>query len=600
MKILRTRAASVSRQGLCTALLVASLTTAAVGASPASGAFGGDPSPGPDNPQRKPHGVPNLTLPDLVPRPGASGKPGSPAGRGDTPDGSTGIPVTALAAYKNAEKLAAERYPGCHIPWQLVAGIGKVESEHAASYGLRSDGTTDRQILGPRLTGGQFAEIKDTDGGRWDGDAQYDRAVGPTQFIPSTWESYGVDGNGDGKADPNNIFDAAAGTARYLCAGSKDLRDPADLDRAILSYNNSREYVNAVLAWMRTYQSGQVGTTPDTGTGTGTGPSRTPTPPWSGPKPTPTPPWNGGNNGGNGGTGSSKPGTPSKPSTPSTPNKPTPDKPKPDNPSKPDNPDKPTPEKPAAVSRLDRVGDEQLTATAGETFADQPAVRALTADGKAAPAGTRVTFEVVGLRTEARFEDKSRTATVTVDKDGKAVAPKLTAGRLAGDFTVRATVDGKGGAKITVDFAGTVKAAPAPRATALERDGKGDLTAAPKSSFKAQVKLKATDKGKAVAGAMVTATVLERDGKTPATTGPYFLDGGETPQRRVTLVKTDENGYVTLPTLFTDEHAGTYILHLTTTDGAILDLELTVAAPATQTPAPATPSATPSTTPTKK
>ncbi|MCC3776794.1 lytic transglycosylase domain-containing protein [Streptomyces sp. UNOB3_S3] len=595
MKILRTRAASVSRQGLCTALLVASLTTAAVGASPASGAFGGDPSPGPDNPQRKPHGVPNLTLPDLVPRPGASGKPGSPAGRGDTPDGSTGIPVTALAAYKNAEKLAAERYPGCHIPWQLVAGIGKVESEHAASYGLRSDGTTERQILGPRLTGGQFAEIKDTDGGRWDGDAQYDRAVGPTQFIPSTWESYGVDGNGDGKADPNNIFDAAAGTARYLCAGNKDLRDPADLDRAILSYNNSREYVNAVLAWMRTYQSGQVGTTPDTGTGTGT--STGPTPPWSGPKPTPVPPVNGGGSG----TGTTKPGTPSKPSKPSTPDKPTPDKPKPDNPSKPDKPggggDKPTPDKPKppAVSRLDRVGDEQLTATAGETFAEQPAVRALTADGKAAPAGTRVTFEVVGLRTGARFEGDNRTATVTVDKDGKAVAPKLTAGDVPGDFTVRATVDGKGGAKITTDFAGTVKAVPAPRATSLERDGKGDLTAAPKSSFKEQIKLKALDKdkGKAAAGAMVTVTVLERDGKTPATTGPYFLDGGDTPQRRVTLVKTDENGYVTLPKLFTDEHAGTYILHLTTTDGAILDLELTVAAPATQSPAPATPSATP-------
>ncbi|MFI0912333.1 lytic transglycosylase domain-containing protein [Streptomyces abikoensis] len=608
MKILRTRAASVSRQGLCTALLVASLTTAAVGASPASGAFGGDPSPGPDNPQRKPHGVPNLTLPDLVPRPGASGKPGSPAGRGDTPDGSTGIPVTALAAYKNAEKLAAERYPGCHIPWQLVAGIGKVESEHAASYGLRSDGTTERQILGPRLTGGQFAEIKDTDGGRWDGDAQYDRAVGPTQFIPSTWESYGVDGNGDGKADPNNIFDAAAGTARYLCAGSKDLRDPADLDRAILSYNNSREYVNAVLAWMRTYQSGQVGTTPDTGTGTGTS-----TPPWSGPKPTPLPS-NGNNggsgtNGGNGGTNGTKPSRPGTPSTPTTPDKP---KPKPDNPSKPDNPDKPgggggdkpTPPKPPAVSRLDRVGDEQLTATAGETFTDQPAVRALTADGKAAPAGTRVTFEIVGLRTEARFEDKSRTATVTVDKDGKAVAPKLTAGRIAGDFTVRATVDGKGGAKITTDFAGTVKAVPAPRATALERDGKDDLTAAPKSSFKEQVTLKAIDKdkGKAAAGAMVTATILQSDKKTPATTGPYFLDGGDTPQRRVTLVKTDENGYVTLPKLFTDEHAGTYILHLTTTDGAILDLELTVTATATATPtpAPATTPATPSATPAKK
>ncbi|WP_425274969.1 lytic murein transglycosylase [Streptomyces monomycini] len=45
------------------------------------------------------------------------------------------------------------------------------------------------------------------------------------QFIPSTWGSWGADGDGDGVKDPNNMFDAALGTARYLCAGDRD-REP--------------------------------------------------------------------------------------------------------------------------------------------------------------------------------------------------------------------------------------------------------------------------------------------------------------------------------------------------------------------------------------
>src|SRR3546814_20580862 len=59
-------------------------------------------------------------------------------------------------------------------------------------------------------------------GGRWDGDARWDRAVGPMQFIPGTWKSFGVDGSGDGLADPNNVFDAATAAARYLCHGGND------------------------------------------------------------------------------------------------------------------------------------------------------------------------------------------------------------------------------------------------------------------------------------------------------------------------------------------------------------------------------------------
>ncbi|MEF3112303.1 lytic transglycosylase domain-containing protein, partial [Streptomyces chrestomyceticus] len=177
--------------------------------------------------------------------------------------GAAGIPATALAAYRKAEGVLRGSQPSCRLPWELVAGIGRVESVHASGYGLRGDGSTVRPIRGPRLDGVEFALIRDTDGGRWDGDAVFDRAVGPMQFIPSTWGSWGADGNGDGVKDPNNMFDAALGTARYLCAGDRDLSRSADLDRAVLSYNNSRAYVNAVRKWMDTYRGVGVVETPD-------------------------------------------------------------------------------------------------------------------------------------------------------------------------------------------------------------------------------------------------------------------------------------------------------------------------------------------------
>ncbi|MEU1311492.1 lytic transglycosylase domain-containing protein [Streptomyces cinnamoneus] len=590
MKILRTRAASISRQGLCAALLVAGLTTAAVGASPPHHAGqGGDPSPGTDNPQSRPHGTPNLSLPDLVPRPGASGKPDPNAGRGDTPDGATGIPATALAAYKNAEKLAQQRYPSCHIPWQLVAGIGKVESEHAAAYGLRSDGYTDKRILGPRLTGGQFATIKDTDGGRWDGDKEYDRAVGPTQFIPSTWEGYGEDGNGDGVKDPNNIFDAAAGTARYLCAGGKDLNNPGDLDKAILSYNQSREYVNAVLAWMRTYKSGNVSAVPDpapsrTGGSSGSTPSPSRPGGSTGTKPTETPrpskPSNPGNTGNSGNSG--------KPSTPPAPK---PSEPSGGGSTKPTPPTPPTPPAPAPVTRLDRVGEDKIEATANEEFATQPSVRTLNDAGKPAPERTRVRFEIVGEHTKARFPGEARSVTVPTAKDGLAVAPKILAGDWPGEFTVRVTVEGRDIAPVV--FTATVKVAPAPRADTLKRTDADDaLKAAPKSAFKQKIQIKALGKDKPISDTAITATVLDADGKTPAKTGPYFKGTNGKPVRTLTLPKTDKEGLVTLPELFTNAQVGTFFLRLTTADGTMLTLELTVAAPTTPT-APATPTTSP-------
>ena len=87
-------------------------------------------------------------------------------------------------------------------------------------------------------------EIPDTDGGKLDGDATHDRAMGPFQFIPETWRRYGVDANGDGKADPDNIDDAALSAARYLCVSAGgDMTTPQGWEKAVKVYNNSMAYV---------------------------------------------------------------------------------------------------------------------------------------------------------------------------------------------------------------------------------------------------------------------------------------------------------------------------------------------------------------------
>ncbi|MFJ6717132.1 lytic murein transglycosylase [Streptomyces sp. NPDC091259] len=208
--------------------------------------------------------------------------------------GARGIPASVLAAYRRAERKIADTDPGCGLPWQLLAAIGKIESGQAGGGRVDAAGTTLRPILGPVLDGNGFASISDTDGGAYDGDARYDRAVGPMQFIPSTWAAWGQDGNGDGRRDPNNVYDAALAAGRYLCAGSRDLRVGADLDRAVLSYNQSGEYLRTVRSWYAYYLSGTREVPDESGTGAtgtpGAKPTPTPTPtPTPSPVPTPTP-----------------------------------------------------------------------------------------------------------------------------------------------------------------------------------------------------------------------------------------------------------------------------------------------------------------------
>lgn len=179
------------------------------------------------------------------------------------PGGGAKLPATVLAAYRRAETSVAESNPGCHLPWQLLAAIGQVESGQARGGAVDANGTTFTPILGPVLDGNGFANISDTDSGRFDGDALHDRAVGPMQFIPSTWEHWGADGNGDGADDPNNVYDAALAAAHYLCADGRDLSVPQDMDRAILGYNHSQAYLNLVRAWFDHFMSGGAVSVPD-------------------------------------------------------------------------------------------------------------------------------------------------------------------------------------------------------------------------------------------------------------------------------------------------------------------------------------------------
>ena len=99
--------------------------------------------------------------------------------------------------------------------WYILAAVGKVESDHGENMGPSSAG-----------------------------------AMGPMQFLPSTWENSGVDGNGDGTAnilDPEDAIPAAAG---YLKVGGA----PHDWYRALYSYNHADWYVEKVLAVAEAYR----------------------------------------------------------------------------------------------------------------------------------------------------------------------------------------------------------------------------------------------------------------------------------------------------------------------------------------------------------
>ena len=174
----------------------------------------------------------------------------------------TDIPLVATAAYADAALVLGVEAPACHLGWTTLAGIGAIESGHGSHGGsvLGADGRVSPPIVGPALDGDGVAAITATaESTAWHGDPVWDHAVGPLQFIPSTWLRWGADGDGDGTTDPQDLDDAALAAGRYLCAGGRDLATGAGWQAAVHSYNHSDVYVADVLTRANGYAAATAG-----------------------------------------------------------------------------------------------------------------------------------------------------------------------------------------------------------------------------------------------------------------------------------------------------------------------------------------------------
>ena len=183
-----------------------------------------------------------------------------------------GIPAAALSAYQRAEAIINSADKSCNLSWQLIAAIGRVESDHGRFAGntLNTKGVATPGIYGIALDGtNNTAVIRDTDAGQYDNDTTYDRAVGPMQFIPSTWSVVGVDADGDGVRNPQDIDDAALGSAVYLCSGTDDLSTLSGQRDAVFRYNRSESYVDLVLSVADNYLQGDFTSVPNNTTAAG-------------------------------------------------------------------------------------------------------------------------------------------------------------------------------------------------------------------------------------------------------------------------------------------------------------------------------------------
>ncbi len=168
------------------------------------------------------------------------------------------IPAAALMAYQRAETVINAARPQCHLDWSVLAAVGRVESDHGRDGGgaLGTGGTARPALYGVTLDGKAGRQkVRDTDAGALDGVGRWDRTMGPLNFLPTTWTVVGVDSDGDGRRNPQDIDDAALAAAVVLCGQGHDLAKPDGLTRALRDLNPADGYARAVMTLAESYTS---------------------------------------------------------------------------------------------------------------------------------------------------------------------------------------------------------------------------------------------------------------------------------------------------------------------------------------------------------
>ncbi len=147
-------------------------------------------------------------------------------------EGPAAIPELVYYAYRAAEMQMAVDSPECGMPWHLLAALGRLASQHAD--GGRTDilGTLTTPVVAP--TG----------------------ALGPMLLPAAAWEQHRADGNADGNADAQNVFDATLAASAWMCADGARLREPDGEARAVALFNGSPEFLANVREWSATYAKG--------------------------------------------------------------------------------------------------------------------------------------------------------------------------------------------------------------------------------------------------------------------------------------------------------------------------------------------------------
>ncbi len=174
------------------------------------------------------------------------------------------IPDAALAAYQRSAAVMDKASPGSRLHWTLLAAVGRVLTDH----GLRGDHRVDDRgnvrpgIVGKPVLARGGQRVGDTEAGLLDKDRRFDRPVGPMLLTPADWSVVGVDGDTDGKRNPQDLDDASLALAVLLCAPGENLRTTEGKRAALPRINESPDFVRAVLEveadYRRQLRSGAV------------------------------------------------------------------------------------------------------------------------------------------------------------------------------------------------------------------------------------------------------------------------------------------------------------------------------------------------------